>query len=214
MGKHYKTLPLRYRRKVSKEEINQLPIRKWSGKIELIRSVKALAKIKPNLEKETFLGFDTETRPAFRKGVFHRPALLQLAGSKVVYLIQLKNLYNYDMLCDILEDRKIFKVGVGLSQDIQQLQSVFSFRAQGFIDLGQIAEKADIQSRGLRSMAASLLGFRISKRAQCSNWAHPKLQPFQITYAATDAWVSREIFLFMRNHDLIDPNSKDYVNLI
>jgi ribonuclease D len=51
-----------------------------------------------------------------------------------------------------------------------------------------------IESNGLRKLTAIMLGFRISKNAQVSNWEAPTLTPKQITYAATDAWVCFQMF--------------------
>ena len=47
----------------------------------------------------------------------------------------------------------------------------------------------------MRALAGLLLGGRISKAAQVSNWARKELDNKQIRYAATDAWVSRELYL-------------------
>ena len=65
---------------------------------------------------------------------------------------------------------------------------------QKAVDLAALARARGIKAQGLRSLAASLLGFRISKSAQCSNWERDELSPQQIRYAATDAWVGRELY--------------------
>ena len=44
------------------------------------------------------------------------------------------------------------------------------------------------------SLATLLLGFRVSKRCQTSNWAQRTLTRAQIEYAATDAWVGRKLY--------------------
>jgi ribonuclease D len=63
------------------------------------------------------------------------------------------------------------------------------------MDLGNIAKKAGIKNHGLRGLAAVLLGLRISKGAQTTNWARDVLTRQQIQYAATDAWVGRKLYL-------------------
>jgi ribonuclease D len=197
------TMPPDYRTKMSKDQINSLPIRKWEGAIHLISSDSAVSEAIARLRQEAVLGFDTETKPVFRKGITHSPCILQLAGENDVTLFQLKRLQNLTPLAEILADGNIKKVGVGLANDIDQLQPIINFNPGGFLDLGEVARVTNIQSRGLRSMAARFFGFRISKRAQCSNWEAKQLKKFQIQYAATDAWVSREIYLIMNRQGLI-----------
>ncbi|MBF0382775.1 MAG: 3'-5' exonuclease domain-containing protein 2 [Magnetococcales bacterium] len=188
---------------MSKDQINSLPIRKWEGKITLINSDATVEESISRLQKEAVLGFDTETKPVFRKGVTHNPCILQLAGENEVTLFQLNRLKDFSPIAELLSDKRILKVGVGLANDIDQLQPVIPFKPGGFVDVGSMARHANIQSRGLRSMAARFFGFRISKRAQCSNWEAKNLKNFQLLYAATDAWVSREIYQIMKRNDLI-----------
>ncbi len=197
------SLPSDFRSKLSKEEINSLPIKKWEGEVRLINDDAAMDAAIARLKREKILGFDTETKPVFRKGVTHNPCILQLAGEHEVTIFQLKLLQNLSQLAQILSDGDIMKVGVGLANDIEQLQPIIPFNPEGFVDLANIARNANIQSRGLRSMAARFFGFRISKRAQCSNWEVKQLKKFQIQYAATDAWVSREIYQIMNRQGLV-----------
>ena len=189
--------------KLSKSEINDLPIRKWEGKINLIDSDERVVDAILQLQNEHVIGFDVETRPAFKKGVSYRPALIQMAGTGYVNLFQLMRLSDYDALINLMSDQRILKVGVGLANDVQHLQSVFPFQPQQMLDLSEVTRRVGIESYGLRSLSAHFLGFRISKRAQCSNWESKELKPFQISYAATDAWVSREIYLVMQQRGLL-----------
>lgn len=191
--------------KLSKEVINTLPIRKWEGRVYLVNSDKHMEQAVVRLRNERVIGFDVETRPAFKKGIIYRPSLIQLAGSDHVSLFQLTQFSCYTALIELLSDKQILKVGVGLSNDVKNLQPIFPFRLQDALDLSDVTRRAGIESYGLRSLAARFLGFRISKKAQCSNWSNKALQPFQITYAATDAWVSREIYLAMRQQGLLTP---------
>ncbi|MBF0359032.1 MAG: 3'-5' exonuclease domain-containing protein 2 [Magnetococcales bacterium] len=197
------TLPADFRAKLSKDQINSMPIRKWDGEINLIKSDNDVADAVARLQKESVLGFDTETKPVFRKGITHNPCILQLAGADFVTLFQLKLLQDLTPIAALLANDSVLKVGVGLDNDIEQLQPIMRFNPGGFIDVGNMARKANIPSRGLRSMAARFFGFRISKRAQCSNWEAKQLKNFQLLYAATDAWVSREIYQIMKRNDLI-----------
>lgn len=197
-------IPPEWTRKLTQEEVNQLPVKRWNGPIRLIRCAREAEESAEVLASEPVLGFDTETRPAFRKGENYFPALMQLAGAKTVYLFQFKGMERYDPVCRLLSDPGIRKVGVGLDYDVRALQTLFSFEPQGFVDVGAMARHASIASHGLRGLAAHLFGVRISKRAQCSNWETNELKRFQLVYAATDAWISREIYLIMLEKGL-DP---------
>ncbi|WP_227665300.1 3'-5' exonuclease [Magnetococcus marinus] len=201
-----------YAEKQDKEQINGLPVVRWEGDVVLVNQDQALPAAIAALRQERVLGFDTETRPSFRKGTSYDPTLIQLAGEKVVYLFQINLLQDHRPLAELLADTSIHKVGVGLSQDIRQLQAIFSFKPGGFVDVGETARHNNIATRGLRSMAAAFFHVRISKRAQCSNWAQEALQPFQIIYAATDAWISRELYVALANLSLVDAQ-RDRVTL-
>ncbi|MBU2537359.1 MAG: 3'-5' exonuclease domain-containing protein 2 [Proteobacteria bacterium] len=187
--------------RMTKEEINECPMLRWEGPVHVIRTREELGPAVKALMKETILGFDTETRPAYHKGESYLPSLLQLAGEKEVYLFQLKPLGLPGPLRTILADPKIIKAGVALAYDLRELHKLAQFKPAGFVDLGGIAKKAEIKNHGLRGLAAVLLGFRIPKGAQTSNWARDVLTPTQIRYAATDAWVGRELYLKLRQHE-------------
>ncbi|MBF0402018.1 MAG: 3'-5' exonuclease domain-containing protein 2 [Magnetococcales bacterium] len=197
--------------KLSKSEINELPIRKWEGPITLIDSDEQVVEAVLRLKNERVIGFDVETRPAFKKGVSYRPSLVQMAGSGYVHIFQLTRISEYSALSDLMSDPNILKVGVGLAHDAQHLQSVFEFEPRKLLDLSEVTRRVGIESYGLRSLSAHFLGFRISKRAQCSNWDNKELRPFQISYAATDAWVSREIYLAMQSQGLLVDQNREVV---
>ncbi|MBF0142902.1 MAG: 3'-5' exonuclease domain-containing protein 2 [Magnetococcales bacterium] len=200
------SLPAEYAAKLSKDEINRLPIRRWEGPVQVIEDEAGMERALRELVRERILGFDTETKPVFKKGVTHPPALVQLATASTVYLFRLGHLTDHSGLSCLLEDAGVLKVGVGLGEDAKRLRDVFSFEINGMVDLGEAACRVGLASRGLRSLAATFFRCRISKRAQCSNWESRELKPFQITYAATDAWISRELFLFMQGLGLFDPD--------
>jgi len=182
-------------RRMTREEINECPIRKYEGPVRIICKKEDLITAVQELNRETVLGFDTETRPSFVKGQTYPPALIQLAGSKAVYIFQLRNLKFPMSLRKVLSNAGIIKAGVALDHDIRHLKKRGAFNASGFVDLGNVARRAGIKNHGLRGLAAVLLGFRISKQAQRTNWSRQKLSPAQVTYAATDAWVGREVYL-------------------
>jgi len=182
-------------RRMTKEEINNCPIRKWNGPVHIIRSTERMTNAVEQLSQEAILGFDTETRPAFNKGQKYLPSLLQLAGKNSVYLFQLKHLGLQEPLIKILADPAVIKAGVSLAHDLRELKQLTPFMQAGFFGLGKMSKEKGIKNHGLRGLAAVVLGLRISKSAQTTNWAKDELTQSQIRYAATDAWVGRELYL-------------------
>jgi ribonuclease D len=181
---------------LTREQINALPMRGYEGPIVVARTDDEIDQACQALAQDTVLGFDTETRPAFRKGEFYLPSLIQLAGSHMVALFPLTpNAGIPPPVKALLANPGIKKVGVALDHDIKQLHQLDEIEPAGFFSMEPLTHHVRVRHQGLRGLAAALLGFRISKRCQCSNWSRPDLSPAQIRYAATDAWVSREIYL-------------------
>ena len=190
--------------KLSKLEMAELPLARYEGPIELVQTPAGVEKALAALAGEKILGFDTETRPAFRKGQKYRPSLMQLGGEQTVYIFQLRQTTLTRGLKDILRNPHIIKAGVSVRYDQQELQAMSPFKPAGFIDLGDCAKWNGLPHHGLRGLAASLLGIRISKSAQRTNWALPDLTPKQIGYAATDAWIGRALYLRFREEGWLE----------
>jgi ribonuclease D len=190
-----RTLPVELRRAISREEINELPIRRYEGEVQLVSSAQDLDRAMADIRAERVLGFDTETRPAFRKGEHHLPCLVQLATARAVYLFPLQRMDFSAALAELLAAREIVKIGVSLAHDLRELKLVFPFEEASMLDAGATVQRHGLEQTGLRNLAALFLGFRIPKGNRTSNWAARHLSAAQLTYAATDAWVCRELFL-------------------
>lgn len=191
------------RRRLSSEEINALPLCHYEGPVHVVRSEADWQAALPLLREESILGFDTETRPSFRKGRRNSPALIQLATARAVYLIQLSWLPFGPHLADLLANPVQVKAGVGIRDDMRDLAKLHDFEPAGLVDLGGVARAHKLPSQGLRTLAANFFGWRVSKGSQCSNWSLPELSARQIAYAATDAWIGRLIFIRMCELGLI-----------
>jgi len=183
--------------KISKEEINALPLWAYEGPVTIVDSDEMLRKVLPELREEKILGFDTESRPSFKKGQNYPASLIQLGGENHVWLFQILKLENKQPLWKVLANNRIIKAGVAIQDDIKKLQEQIPFKPGGFKEIANLTQEAGILNTGLRSLAGLLLGIRISKRAQVSNWAKPSLSESQVQYAATDAWVSRQLYMHM-----------------
>jgi ribonuclease D len=183
------------RRTISREEINELPIRRYEGDVHLVASAEDLGRAMADIRTERVLGFDTETRPAFRKGEHHLPCLVQAATASAVYLFPLQRMDFSAAVAEFLAAPEIVKIGVSLAHDLRELKLVFPLEEASMLDAGTTAQRCGLEQSGVRNLAALFLGFRIPKGNRTSNWAARRLSPAQLTYAATDAWVCRELFL-------------------
>jgi ribonuclease D len=191
------------RHHITKAEINELPMQQYEGPIHLCKTTEAAEAAAEKLLDETLLGFDTETRPAFRKGESYDPSLLQLATENEIYLFQIQQCGLTPNLISVLSSPGIIKAGVAIDRDVSELQALAPFEPAGFVELATYAKQANIKNLGLRGLTAILFGFRISKKEQVSNWARKELTESQTTYAATDAWLGRKIYLSFKENGLI-----------
>lgn len=188
-------LPPELRRVVSKEEINALPIGRYEGRVVLVSTPAELDAALADLAAERAVGFDTETRPAFRPGERYLPSLVQFATANAVYLFQLSRMDFAASLARVLGASTPLKVGVSVADDLKSLREVFPFEPQGVLDLGEVARRAGLKQTGVRNLAGLFLGFRIPKGVKTSNWSAKTLTAQQVGYAATDAWACRELWL-------------------
>ena len=172
-----------------------MPLISFKGGIHVISKLKEVPEALESLSSVELLGFDTETRPAFHRGISNPVALLQLSGDSDAFLFRLREVGFTRQLIDLMENPSILKVGVAIHDDIRALQENRNFEPRGFIDLADIARELGIVTTGLRNLSGIVLGARISKRFQLSNWERKTLDENQKVYAATDAWVCREIYL-------------------
>lgn len=190
---------------ITKEQLATLPIRRFEGPIHLVDRDDLVPAAAEKIRAEKILGFDIETRPSFRVGESHPPALLQLCGQHEAWVIQLLKLRDAAPLIAILADDTITKAGVALSDDLKKLRSRHDFAPASFIEIAHLARERGYKQTGLRALCGLLFHFRMSKREQRSNWAAPQLTPGQIAYAATDAWASRELLLALRKIQPLEP---------
>ena len=180
--------------KISKEEIVDFPLRKYTGEIVLINKKEQAEKAIEEIKECNILGMDTEARPAFKRGVSYPVSLLQLATDKKVYLFRLLKTGFLKGMADILEDDTKTKIGIAPGDDMKDLAKSIRFQPRNIIDLNKLAQENGFESIGAKKLSAMVLGFRISKAQQVSNWEAEKLTKAQIDYAATDAWICREIY--------------------
>jgi ribonuclease D len=190
-------------RVISREALAELPVRRYEGPVSMVVTLRELADAREDFRGERVVGLDTETRPSFKKGEVYLPCLVQAATARAVYLFQLSRLEVFPALAELLASPSVVKAGVGIANDMLQLKKVFPLTVENALDLGVVARRRGLGQSGVRNLAGMLLGFRIPKGNRTSNWAAPHLSPAQITYAATDAWACRELYLRFESQGLL-----------
>lgn len=186
------------------EAIETMPLASFPGEICVIDLLSEdYRKAVRYLKRQKILGFDTETKPCFtprtpNPGV----ALLQLSGGGKAFLFRIKSLGMQRALCNILANPDIVKVGAATTDDVRGLQRYAKFKPASFVDLQKIVPEWGIRDKSVKKMAAIILGVKVSKTQQLSNWEADTLSGPQMKYAATDAWICREMYLKLKNTEL------------
>ena len=186
-----------YKTSITPEEIEHMEMSSFPGEIVVIdHQGFAFYRALEYLKRQKVLGFDTESRPNFSPQHHHYGvALLQLSGPDRAYLFRIKSLTMYRRLFKVLSSENVVKVGAAVLDDIHGLQRYCDFKPKGFVDLQHIVWEYGIRDKSVKKMAAIILGVRISKTQQLSNWEAETLSEAQKKYAATDAWVCREMYM-------------------
>jgi len=187
-----------FQQEITKEEVARLALIQFEGPVYLIESEVEFKREFREISRHNVLGFDTETRPSFKKGKVYPTSLVQLSSSDMAWLVRVGKMGYPGKLIELMMDEEILKVGSGLTDDLRRMRSDFQFEPGGFLDLQQYVEAFKIGEKGLKKLAAIVLRKRISKSQQVSNWDAEELTEAQIRYAATDAWICLEIYNTLR----------------
>jgi len=179
---------------LTNSEINELPLSQFGGGVFVIDTFEKLDDYLPLIKNQNILGFDTETRPSFKKGKINPVSLLQLTTSTQAFLIRLNKLGLPEEIKEILADEKVLKVGLAIKDDIKILQNINFFAPESFLDLQDYVGAFGIEARSLKKITAIVLIKRISKSQQVTNWDREELTEAQQTYAATDAWACLQVY--------------------
>jgi RNA polymerase sigma factor for flagellar operon FliA len=157
------------------------------------------------------IGFDTESKPTFRKGeVSTGPHLVQLATDEHAYLFQIGTLSGdaaasspaIAVLRTVLESSTILKVGFGLGDDKRRLHAKLGIETNNVLDLATALRRGERNAWGAKTAVERFFGQRLqkSRRITTTNWAMPRLSDKQILYAADDAHVALRIYRHWRAH--------------
>ncbi|MEI3155678.1 MAG: 3'-5' exonuclease [Odoribacter sp.] len=182
------------KKNINKEEIDRLPLFVFTGEVIVIEDPEHAAQAARFLRENSFVGFDTETRPAFHKGERYKVGLLQLATRDQVYLFRLNKCGFGKELRDLLSDPVVVKIGVGIRDDLRNLRKSGEFTPASFVDMQEYAARFGIEDKSFSKLMAIIFGVRISKKQRVSNWEALVLTEAQIRYAATDAWGALKMY--------------------
>ena len=190
---------------ISKEEVNELPLGQFEGEIYLIDHPDQVEEAVDFLEDQHIIGFDTETKPSFKKGQFNHVSLLQLSTSEQAFLFRLNKIGFPGPLRNLMEKENLVKIGAAVNDDLKGLGKLTdSFYPQSFFDLNDELKKVGFHNVGVRNLSGMVLKIRISKSEQVSNWESEILTERQQRYAATDAWACLKIFNVLREEGFLD----------
>ncbi len=179
---------------ITKEQLSGLPIETFAGKIIVIDHEEEVSDAVAFLSQQAALGFDTETKPSFKRGQNHKVALMQLATDEECYLFRLNRIGYPDKLVQLMSNPDIKKIGLSLRDDFAAIRQRSVRKPENFIDLQLFVDKFGIDDNSLQKIYALLFGRKISKSQRLSNWETSQLTPAQQSYAAIDAWACLRIY--------------------
>ncbi len=179
---------------ITNDDIRDLPLLGFEGEIIVVEDEKSFFEAIQMLKNESILGFDTETKPTFRKGEYNPTAMIQLSTMEQAILFRLNKVGYRKPLVDLMADANVLKLGISIDDDIKALRKLRNFNPSGFTDLNTLAKEMGVKHIGVKKLTAIFLEYRISKGQQTSNWENETLTKAQEKYAATDAWICLKIY--------------------
>lgn len=183
--------------KITKEEMRKMPTETFDGEIIVVDKVEDVADAVDYLKQFDVIGFDTETKPVFRKNVFNKVALMQLSTLDKCFLFRLNIIKYPDVLDDLICSDDVKKIGLSLRDDFASLSKRSKCKPLNFIDLQTIVKDYGIKDLSLQKIYAIIFNKRISKNQRLSNWEARTLKKSQKMYASIDAWACLKIYNYL-----------------
>lgn len=194
---------------ISKQQLAALPPAHFTGSIIVVDTPSAVESAVERLRMADLIGFDTETRPSFKKGQSNDVALLQLSLPDVCFLFRLNKIGMPESLKQLLEDKTKTKIGLSIHDDFRNLRKAHDFTPDGFVELQTFVTRWNIIDKSLTKLYGILFGQRLSKSQRLSNWEAEQLAEAQQHYAALDAQACIQIYSHLSN-GLFDPAKSPY----
>lgn len=184
---------------ISKSQLAEMPVVTFEGSITLVDRIEQVSEAVSYLRACEVVGFDTETKPNFRKGMTNKVSLIQVSTEDRSFLFRLNKIGFPDELREFMECRDVLKVGLSLKDDFHVLHRIAPFEPQNFVELQDMVKKFHITDASLQKIYAILFGMKISKSQRLTNWEAPQLTPHQMAYASIDAWACQKIYRLLRD---------------
>lgn len=205
-------MTMKFRPKISKEDVNQMGTAEFEGKITVIDKDEKISDAVNFLKSQKIVGVDTETRPSFKKGQTNKVALVQISTEDKCFLFRLNKIGFPAELQEFISDKGIKKIGLSLKDDFHSLNQRDTVTPLNFIDIQSIAKNYGILELSLQKIYAIIFDKKISKSQRLSNWENDSLTEQQKRYAATDAWACLKIYKKLSKEEKLD--KKELQNLI
>lgn len=195
---------------ISKEQISALQIASFQGEITVVDTPENLSSAVQMLEREKLIGFDTETKPSFKKGHINNVALMQLSTIDHCFLFRLNRLGMGEEISRLMENESITKIGLSIHDDFNVMHRSSHVVPRGFVELQSLVKDYHIEDISLQKIYAIIFGEKISKGQRLTNWEAESLSPQQQRYAATDAWACLRIYNFLKSGQF-HPEASPYI---
>ncbi|MBQ6166755.1 MAG: 3'-5' exonuclease domain-containing protein 2 [Muribaculaceae bacterium] len=199
---------------IDKETINQMPRVSFQGRIHVIDAISQVKSAVTALRSAAVVGFDTETRPCFKRGERHNAALIQLSTDSDAFLFRINMTGIPEVLKQFLEDPNCIKIGLSTGDDFHQIARQTDFHPAGFVEIQQLVKQFEITDMSLQKIYAILFQQKISKSQQLTNWEAPQLTESQQSYAAIDAWACLRIFNHLKDGGFNPQESPYYHDIV
>jgi len=183
-----------YASTITKDEIAGLDVEEFTGRIIPITTEKDADKAVEYLMQFPRVGFDTETRPSFKKGQRYKISLMQIATEEACFLFRLNYIDFPPSLQELLKSYKVMKIGLSLRDDFSAIRKRVDLAPKNFLDLQDFVGKFGIDEASLQKIYAILFNKKISKGQRLTNWEADTLTESQQKYAALDAWACLQIY--------------------
>ena len=195
---------------IPKNIIGELPAAEFKGRIQVIDNAADARAAVRYLSRQPIVGFDSETRPSFRRGNTHNVALVQLSTHDICFLFRINKIGFVEPLRNFLQLDSVVKIGLSIKDDFHGLHKLGEFEPGGFVELQDYVREFGIADASLQRIYAILFGERISKGQRLTNWEAAELTAAQQHYAALDAWSCIRIYEYLKG-GFFDPTSSPYI---
>ncbi|MBD5320241.1 MAG: 3'-5' exonuclease domain-containing protein 2 [Bacteroides sp.] len=195
---------------IPKDKISEMPAAEFKGEIRVIDNAADARAALRFLSKQPIVGFDTETRPSFRKGSHHTVALIQLSTADICFLFRINKIGFTEQLREFLSAESVMKIGLSTKDDFHGLNKLGEFQPAGFVELQDFVHRFGIIDASLQRIYAIIFGLRISKGQRLTNWEAPELTEAQQHYASLDAYACLHIYQTLQS-GLFNPAESPYI---